>query len=518
MMSKIDIEIIAFVEKVRRRLFAIKAINYSLIALSGALAVGILFAMLSRFIPIYDVYMKSLYMIIPALCLGIIYAFFRLPDRKKAALTADSKGLKERTVTALELIGDNRDIAALQKQDTLIHIRNFDLKKLVPMRVNHKYLVVVLILTASLSLSAFLPNSMKEKAEDMHKQKVKIAETQKKIDKLVEKINKNPEFTLEQKKEINKKLAELKKDLKTTNNEKELNKTLQKWDKKIEIVKRAYGNEELDKIAEKLETNEMTKELAEQIKNRDIGSVKKDLSKLAKELETMTPSKLKELAEAYLKLAEEFKENPELKKAFSDLAKKVDAGELGNIQGELDAVAKALENLMYDPGLSDALGELSKELNDMQQGVLPGQNNQPGQGTQPGQNGQPGEGNEPGQGGSGAGEGTDKGQENQTPVKTQGGIGQKGESEGKTGEYERIFTPKTLGGEGQTSELGGKKGTGGNSDQVITDKSPTIEGEAVPYNQVIGEYKQNAIESINSSDIPEGMKELVKNYFGTLEE
>lgn len=514
-MSKIDIEIIAFVEKVRRRLFVIKAINYCVIALSATLAIGVLLGILSRFIPIYDVYRKSLYMIMPALCLGTIYAFFKLPDRKRAALAVDSKGLKERTVTALELIGEDRGMATLQKQDALTHIRTFDLKKSVPIIVKHKYIAVALILTATLSLSAFLPNSMKEKAEDIHKQKSQITETQKKVDKVAEKIDKNPNLTLEQKKAINKKLEELKKDLKVTNNEKELNKALQKWDKKIEMVKKEYGNEELDKIAEKLETSEMTKELGELIKNRDIASVKKDLSKLAKELETMTPSKLKELAAEYSKLAESLKQNPELKKAFSELAKKVDAGELGDIQGELDAVAKALEDLMYDPGLSDALGELSKELNDMQTGQ-PGQGMQPGSGNQPGQSGNGGQ----RQSGSGseAGQGTDKGQENQIPQKPAVGIGQKGNSEGKTGEYEKIFTPKTLGGEGQTSGLGGKKGTGGSSDQVITDKSPTIKGEAVPYNQVIGEYKQNAIESINSSDIPEGMKELVKNYFGTLED
>ncbi len=518
-MSKIDIEIIAFVEKVRRRIFAGKAINCGLVALSAALALGLLLAVLSRFVPIHSVYSKSLYMIIPALCLGSIYAFLRLPDRKKAALAADSKGLQERTITALELIGEDGGMAALQKQDALTHIRTFDLKKSVPIIVNHKYIAVVLILTAALALSAFLPNSMKEKAEDIHKQKIKITEIKKKIDKAADKIDKNLKLTLEQRKEINKKLEELKKDLKTTTNEKELNKALQKWDKKIEMMKKEYGNEELDKIAEKLETSEMTKELGELIKNRDMVSVKKDLSRLARELETMTPSKLKELAAEYSKFAEILKDNPELKKAFSELAKKMATGELGDIQGELDAVAKALEDLMYDPALSDALSELSKELSDMQegqtgQGAQPGLSDQPGNGNQPGQNGNGGQ----GQGKGGAGQGTEKGQENQTPINPTGGIGQKGNSETKTGEYEKIFTPKTLGGEGQTSELGGKKGTEGNSDQVITDKSPTMRGEAVPYNQVIGEYKENAIESINGSDIPEGMKELVKIYFGTLEE
>jgi hypothetical protein len=34
----------------------------------------------------------------------------------------------------------------------------------------------------------------------------------------------------------------------------------------------------------------------------------------------------------------------------------------------------------------------------------------------------------------------------------------------------------------------------------------------------MGEYKQQALDSISSNDIPTGMKDLIKDYFSSLEE
>lgn len=38
----------------------------------------------------------------------------------------------------------------------------------------------------------------------------------------------------------------------------------------------------------------------------------------------------------------------------------------------------------------------------------------------------------------------------------------------------------------------------------------------IPYDEVIGEYEDKAMESINNYNIPEGMRDLVKDYFSSL--
>ena len=42
-------------------------------------------------------------------------------------------------------------------------------------------------------------------------------------------------------------------------------------------------------------------------------------------------------------------------------------------------------------------------------------------------------------------------------------------------------------------------------------------GEMVPYRDVFNEYKNEALNSIESEDIPYGVKDIVRDYFSSLE-
>lgn len=505
-----------------------KVIEQIFIFCSAALIMGIALTIISRFIPVYNTYGISFIILSIAVLGAILYAFVKAPDKRRAALRADSFGLQERIVTAYELMGKNDDISILEKQDAIVYLKKVNVIKSISLIPKGKYIISFISILILFVIVNAMPNPMQEKAIEIHRHKVKITETQKKVEDVIKEVNKNPKLTQEQKKDVVAKLKELKKELNTANSEKELNKFIQKSEKKIELVKQKYINDDLEHVADILEKNESTKQLGEMLKKGDAKVIKKSLDAFYKELKTMTPSKLKELAQGFNQLAEELKNNPELKEAFLELASKIDDGELGDIKGNLDQISKELEELMYDPALTDALAKVEKELNDMQtvkqnstDGSQMGNQQAQSQNTNK-SSGQQGNqsGNGQGNNGGGAGNGSDKGSENQGPVgeahKT--GIGKKGGSAKEVADYEKIFTPKNLGGEGQTSILNGKKGQGGDTDRVITDQSPAIRGENIPYNQVFGEYKQSAMESIEGSAIPAGMKELVKNYFTTLEE
>lgn len=329
-------------------------------------------------------------------------------------------------------------------------------------------------------------------------------------------------------------LTELKLELKTAKDEKEINKALGRTEKKLEYIKDKYTpGEDLEKIAEALSKNNMTKALADMIKKSDGKAFKDNIKKLAEELKKLSPEEKQKLAEELSKLAEELKNNPELSKAFAELAEKLASGELGDISGELGELDQSISELMDNESIRNAISELAKELGAANTSQSEGQQGQQGQdgsghqgqGNTPGGNGQQGQGNQPGgngQGGgqgSGAGSGTDMGNGDQTPIPPgSSGISKKDGSQKKDGEYEKIFTPQTLGGEGETANLSGTKGTGGSTEQVITDKSQTVRGSSVPYNQVVGQYRDKAMESINTSDIPPGMKDMVKEYFTSLED
>ena len=74
------------------------------------------------------------------------------------------------------------------------------------------------------------------------------------------------------------------------------------------------------------------------------------------------------------------------------------------------------------------------------------------------------------------------------------------------------------GGEGEKSQLQGNKTHEGETKEYIVDKGIGIKGEMKPYNQVIGEYKERAFQSIEGRQIPKSLEDMVKDYFTSLED
>lgn len=546
-MSKLDRELLQLFRKIRDRIHSNIILDYSIKAMAAGLVLSVLSALLARIIPIYAVYLKSIFGVLAAILLGVVYGAFKTPSNRKAAIKIDSLGLQERTLTAVELVGQQSTFAVLEKQDALRHLRSINLKKSLPIRPNKKYLAICLILMSILMFSAFMPNPMADKARELNKLNQEITKQQKKVTEIAKKVNKNAKLTEEQKKDAEKKLQELKKELSEAKSQKDIEKALQKTEKKLEYLSNKYtdNKESLEKLANTLAKNQATKQLADMIKNGDEKQLKENIKQAAEALKKMDKEQLKELSKQIADLAEQIKSNPELKQALGELAQKLAGGELGDMSDALGQLSDSISDLMSDANMREAMQDIAKQLGEMQQGQQDGNQsgNQDGgsqssqgsqgngqqdgggqassgnQGNGQGKGSGQGSSNNPSQGqGGGAGSGTDMGQENPTPITPSGGIQKKDGSEKKMGEYEKIFTSKTLGGDGEQSNLKGQKTNGGTTDQITTDKSQSVRGTSIPYDQVIGQYRQEAFDSMNSSDIPAGLKDLVKDYFSSLEE
>jgi hypothetical protein len=535
LMSKLDRELLQLFRKVRDRIHSNLILNYAIIGAAIALVCSVLAALLSRFIPIYEVYSKAALGILGASLIAVVYGAFKTPANRQVALKVDSLGLQERTLTAVDLIGEQSTFATLEKQDALQHLKSINFKKAMPIRPNKKTMLLCALLMTVLTVSAFLPNPMAEKAREINQLKQEIAKHQKKITEIEKKVAKNAKLTDEQKKEADAKLQELKKELKAAQDKKDIDKALQKSQKKLEYISDKYtdSKENLEKLINTLSQSQATKQLADMIKNSSEQQLKENLKQFAEQLKKMDKEQLKQLSKNLSDLANQIKNNPELRQALGKLAQKLASGEMGDVSDALDQLAESMSVLMSDEGFRQAMEELAKQLGEMQ-GIKDGEGKPgkvskdgggqqtQGDGSKPGAGqgqglGQ-GQGQGQGQQGGGAGSGTSMGQENPTPITPSSGIQKKDGSTMKTGEYEKIFTSKTLGGDGEQSNLTGQKNNSGSTDQITTDKSQSVRGNSVTYDQVIGEYKQQALDNIDSSDIPTGMKDLIKDYFTSLEE
>jgi hypothetical protein len=160
-----------------------------------------------------------------------------------------------------------------------------------------------------------------------------------------------------------------------------------------------------------------------------------------------------------------------------------------------------------------------------QDGQQPGETSQSAQsgGNQPGQQGQPSQGGQAAQSSTGGSAGANSGAGDQDSSAVQQGFEASGETatnnnpdgSGVT-EFDPIYAPQRAGGEGGPSiSLESEDGD-----------SPLVEGEfsenptgqtTVPYNEVFSDYSNAASQALESDYIPLGMRDVVRDYFTSIE-
>lgn len=521
-MKEINREILRYVRMARDRIHLALILEYTAKASIGALGLYLAFVLLSRFVPIYNAYVKGVLVACAVISSGFIISLFKTPKDQVAAKILDSKGLKERTLTALELLNEDSAVAILQRQDALEHLKTLNIKEAIKIKVPTRYMIISSLLAISIVISGFIPNPMEKKAIEIFNVKKEISRQQKEVEGIIKRVENNNELTLQQKEEAMAALEELKKELSKAKDVKDGLKALERTENKIEMLKQKYTDKDLNNIIEELSKNEVTKDLAETLKRGDTNRLKSDLQRAADELKNLNQEDLKELSQNLSQLAKSLEQNPQLAEAFYELAQKMASGELGDLQNEISSLNKEISRLMENQDFSRAMEDVMESLRNataQSQGQQGQEQQGQGQGQNQGQSNNQGQGQNQGQSGSqpggGAGEGTGQDSKAQSPGGT--GIGNKQPSEKDVREYEKVFTPSLLGGEGEKSQLQGNKNNEGNTNEYTVDNGIGIKGEMKPYNQVIGEYREKAFQNIEGRQIPQSLEDIVRDYFTSLE-
>ncbi|WP_035294523.1 hypothetical protein [Clostridium sp. KNHs214] len=547
-MNSLDNSISKELKKWRKRIFFKKAIdnliNFSFYAITAAIGLVVL----SKFIPIYAPYIKSLWLILSVSVISVIYSFIKYPKEQEAAMVADTFGLKERVITALELREKKsesselekkfQDIYEIQKRDALNLLCKTNHKK-IKLKGNKKYIKRLSIISLLMMSTLILPEPLKDKAQNIHEIKVAKNAQVKKIEKIKKDVNKNSDLKEWEKKTLKHNLTKLQEEIKKSEGKKEINKSLQKTSKKLELLREEYEKNDLQKIAEEFMKNNITKELGQALKNKDAHGIKKFIEENTEKLKKISPEDRKKLAESYKKLANDLKDNPKLASAVKKLGESIAKGDFGDLTSEMQELNDVLGDLMEDTDFQKAVRAVENSL--ASNAVALGQNGENSSGNSQeqspkgssgnaesgnsnvgsGDGASSGESSNVNGSGNGAGNGSSQGKEEESNK----GNGQEGTginkkengAENNVKDYQRIFTTRTLGGQGETSNIEGKRGERGKVEEIRTSNGVTLRGQSVPYNEVVGEYKSRAMDNINSYSIPDGMKEIIKIYFSSLE-
>jgi len=520
-MKSLDKKILNFISKTSKRIKLNFLLDKVLMGLNVSLTLILVILIGSSILTFQYSYELCFIALALIIAISIIIGIMKGPNKNQIALIVDSKGLDERLITSLEFIGDDSEIAMALKNDTIDKIKDFDIKKRLPINIRKEKILRIIGLVIACLIVIAIPTNAKKEASKLRDFKKVKNETIEKINKEEKKALDVNDLTEEEKEKLKKILDDAKKEIKELDKKEDLNKLMNRLDKKIEglkdTAKSDKGKQLIEDIKKKLIEEQKAKTTSEALKN--LNEINKSLKKSEKGKEILEAmkngdkdsleEKLKELNNSLADLSDA--EKSKLSNALSEAALNLSDEELKALLEQ--AAENAIDGQINSTAeLAQALTELSQNANS----TANFNNNNNSNKTNSGKNsssgngqGNSGNGTGSGNGGNGIGKGSGNGVGWNTGSKN--GV----ENIDAPNSGEQVFIP----GREQSNDenLTGDKNGGGTSQSVETKNGLNLDGQKVQYDSVVGDYSEQEIESMKNSSIPQNLQDVVKNYFSELE-
>ena len=485
-------ELLRCLKPLKNRIHFKYLITVVLSCITAAFCIDALIMLYSKFRYVYGV--LNIASVIPVLILavGLIIWQFMRPTDYRTAKTADGLGFKERFVTAYEVFNKKEpsQMEMLAADDAIRCARSADFKKIYRIKPNKKLLIApcaAFALFIAILLLPVEPSAEMQEQQELHEM----------LDKTVEKMQNEVEasnLTKKQKKEISKELKGLKKELSKAQNKQQAANTVMQGQTKLKKNVENSENEQLKAIGTKLAENESTQNLGELLKNGNEEEFTEALNELNNSLSDLSEDEIKEFGRAFKDAAQSSELDNDTKQLLNELGE--------TMQNELtdEQLSEVSQNLGE---LSDKVNELAKQNSDVREAVEMLNDELADAGE----------------------ELSGSGKEGMTAAKGEasGDVSDSSASDSHGTEPGKgsipnanIYTSSAKGYADYDAELN-QNGNGEKNGETVKNKVDGEYGEVLPYTDVYDVYKQEAMNGIDREDIPYGVKDIVKDYFSSLE-
>lgn len=495
------------VNQVKRRLAIKLVIKYAIGGLCTGLIIASILTLSSLMMPVMFLSMKNTIIVGVSILLGASTSLFSIPSSMDVAKKIDEHGLQERTMTALELMEQSNPYSEMVIGDTAHKLQGIKAKDVVHLLPPRKYMIGMLASMIILMITLIIPSPYTDQVKEGEKLHYAKKAVEKEIKKVRKEIADNPYLSDTDKQELHKALTELNKEIRQARNEKDLTKKSDVGRELADFKKNTALDKRFNDITKKLQNHKSTKALGDALANKAYDKAKGEINKLMEELGKMSQEEYDSLLNS-------------LSSQLANLDKEQLEQALNQLSEDMNATANSLNNSQFasanNSSVSNSSSPSNSSSNSGNQGSN-GQGNNNGNGNQ-GSSGQ-GSGNGQGNGSQGTGQGSGSGNGSGNGTGNGNGNGNgSGNGMGKgrgTGSANSETDGTGVQGTTHDEQLSGSRGNK-NSEIQLMREGVSIAGEKVPYDRIIGEYEDKAYESMNSSDIPQGMQEVVKEYFSGL--
>lgn len=480
-------EFLKSLRPLKQKLLIERCINYFIIGITISLILCTITIVLSKFVFISNFKNKLFTYILLGLAFGIFMIIFKRPDIYEIAKIGDTLGFKERFITAIELSNSNDTMYSLVLKDAIEQAKSANFNSLYKINISSKKYIALTVALIATVVSGFIPVIEADKINKQANLEQTVNDKLEETDELSKQIENN---------KLKEQLKELSKELKKVSSEAEVIKAVQKAQYKLKEIENKTAPKSIKELGQQLAKNELTKQLGQNLQNLSANQLKNDLDNLKNELQNMSANELKKLADDMQALAQQLEQDNNLKSLINSFSEALASTNLEQINNSLDALGSELDKALNESEeLKEAIDKINKVLNDNKTSTNQNVDNTTLNNNSQAQNGNSGS-NKSNEGDGG------------TPASGRG-MGSIENKDGTINNSKNLETEKVYI-KGELNESG--------KIEKIEQKGDGDVGQIIRYDRVYNEYKQEALKSLNDESIPDGMKNLVEDYFSSLEE
>ena len=514
----------------RQRLWMQQALRWAGNGIIAGLVLACILLLFSRFIPWATASYWAIMVATASLLCALGASLWYRPSFGRTAHLVDVRlALHDRLSTAWELRDKSAPLPELQRRDALKQLGRHKPATVISLWPRRAGLIAFGVVIIALALLVFLPNPMTVVLQQQAAFQARIARQVAAINHIRTVIDNQTTTSAQERSQIDKILREAAAQLQQAKNQAQAQQILAQAQAKLNQLRDPQAaNKAMARTAAssslQSSSNPNLSTAGQALAKGDNKGLDAALQKLASQVKNMTAAQRAQLAQQIEQAANQARQNPQLSSALHQLAKAVADGSPSDVSDAINAVENAATQDTANQENNNSIDQASQTLQNtatalasatdntsgqnQAQNQGQGQNQNQGQGQGQGQN--QGQGQIPGQGQSpGQGQGQNQGQgqgQNQGQNQGQGNNGTGGQTGtgNKQGKNDQVYVP------GQVTSGTSTITNNGNNGIVQP-------GRPVPYSKVIAQYQQMAHDDIDSSNIPPDLKDLIQEYYNSLE-
>jgi hypothetical protein len=480
----------------RRRLSLQQALRWTANGLIVGMLLACLLLLVSRFIPFASVLFLAITAIVITLLCAVGLAFRYRPSFADSARRVDALlALHDRLSTAWEYLGDASPLPVLQRRDALERLDGHTPASAISLRPGRARLLTCAVVALAFVLLLLLPNPVNAALQQQQAFQNGLTRQIAQLEHIRQVIDSQATTPPQLRDQLDKILQQAMSQLQQASNATQAQQIVAQTQQKLNQLRDPQADSKASATAAASSTlqsssNANVKAAGKALAKGDSKGLSNALQQLASQLNNTTAAQRAQLAQQIAQAANQASGNPQLASALQQLAKSIADGNSNDVSDAIKAVQNAAAQANADQSTANSINQVSQTLQNIANAIASStsssanstSNQVPGSST-PGQGQSPGASQSPGQG-------------------NQGTSGQ-GVNGTKSGKNEQVYVP-------------GQVGTGTSTITSNGDNGAVQPGSSVSYAQVLAQYIQMAHDAIDNSNIPPDLKDIIGNYFDSL--